>query len=158
MTLSSHPRCIQLSDSPRRRFPLEKWAPAYVWAKSLLTFGQRHLNRCHYGDTPPPLGATAGSESQWESGRATGLSFLGIIRAKIAISPLAPRGLGPALPGGQGTESIFRKPGYILRGYVEILHSHRAHTGGYSLRDRDATASISCLRRELSRPSRRETI
>lgn len=35
---------------------------------------------------------------------------------------------GPALPGGHGTESIFRKPGYILRGYVEILHSHCAHT------------------------------
>lgn len=152
-------RCTQLSDSPRRRFPLEKWAPAYVWAKSLLTFGQRHLNRCHYGDTPPPLGATTGPESRRESGRATGLSFLGIIRAKIAISPLAPRGLGPALPGGHGTESIFRKPGYILRGYVEISHSHCAYAGGDSPRDGDAVASpIPCLRRELSRPSRRETI
>lgn len=41
---------------------------------------------------------------------------------------LAARGLGPALPGGHGTESIFRKPGNILRGYVKILHSHSAHT------------------------------
>lgn len=50
-------------------------------------------------------------------------------------SPLASRGLGPALPGGHGTESIFRKPGNILRGYVEILHSHCAHPASDSPRD-----------------------
>lgn len=73
---------IQLSNSPRKRFPLEKWAPVSVWTESLLTFGQRHLSWCHYGDIPPPPGATTGPGSQRESGRATGLSFLGIIRAK----------------------------------------------------------------------------
>jgi len=73
------------SDSPRKRFPLEKWAPVYVWAKSFLTFGQWHLSRYHYGDIPPPPGATTGPGSRRESERATGLSFLGIIRVKIAI-------------------------------------------------------------------------
>lgn len=142
----------QTSDSPRKRFPLEKWALVYVWARSLPTFGQRHLSRCHYGDIPPPPGATTGPGSRRESGRATGLSFLGIIRAKIAIPPLAARGLGPALPGGHGTESIFRKPGNILRGYVEILHSHSAHSPGI------ARPPSLCLRRELSRLPRREMI
>lgn len=48
----------------------------------------------------------------------------------------------PALPGGHGTVSIFRKPRNILRGYVEILHSHCAHTGSYSPRD---SLQVACV-------------
>ena len=113
---------IQPSNLPRKRFPSEKWAPVSAWTESLLTFGQRHLSWCHYGDIPPPPGATTGPGSQWESGRATGLSFLGIIRAKSPFLLSLYAASGPALPGGHGTKTIFTKPGNILRGYIEILH------------------------------------
>lgn len=101
------------SDSPRKRFLLEKWAPVYVWAKSLLTFGRRHLSRCHYGDIPPPPGATTGPGSRRESGRATGLSFLEIIRTKIAIplSRIPRRDLGQPSREVTGRWAFSENPG-----------------------------------------------
>lgn len=147
-------RCAnsRLSDSPRKRSPLEKWAPVYVWAKSLLTFGRRHLSRCHYGDIPPLPGATTGPGSLRESGRATGLSFLGIIRAKIAIplSRVPCRDLGQPSREVTGRWAFSENPGTSFA-VTSKYCTHIARTREVTRHGTRSGSPILCLHRELSR-------
>lgn len=143
------------SDSPRRHSPSEKRAPVYVWVKSPLTFDRRHLSRHHYGDTPPPAGATTSPGSRRGSGRATGLSFLGITeraggRAKSVHLPL----LGD-LPGGSRDGEHFQKtrkhPSRLRRHITLAFCAYEKRLARRWDDDIGKRLRARCLHRELSR-------
>lgn len=138
------------SDSPRRRSPSEKRVPVYVWVKSPLTFDQWHLSRSHYGDTPPPAGATTSPGSRRGSGRATGLSFLEITGQAGKIGPPSVARRSPGRLTGRGAFSETPETSFAVTSKYYTCILRIRETTRREDDDMGIASRARCLHRELS--------